>query len=603
VDEAVLSIMASGSTNPQADNELCTVCASLNISGHKFNRYVGDLSLVTDRSFDDKGLEAMNIGFLDEFYQRRNRCPFCRLVYEATHRDDGRGVGHDGLDRDGRRVDCWLDWQLDGRYSTPQDPGHHHLSGALTRRLRLYSKTKDFQACYLVPLRPGRDIQTPSFQARFVQPESADIHQLRSWLDLCETHHEQCSTNDSQLDTSMKLRVIDVSLMRIVEISSTQRYCTLSYCWGRTLPFCLRKHNYGSLKQVGIREDDLPKTISHALQLISALGERYIWIDSLCIIQDDHEDWQKIAPLMDKIYGSSTLTICAASGQSCDSGLPGSKQSSRLLSQSVQNCAGLNLLAFKTLEDRIELSPWNLRAWAFQERMLSRRCLIFVDDRVFFQCRKVTWSEELDCESSSAFWTLDAIHSPLNLFNENPLRRYAKSVELYSGRLLTRQSDRLVAFEGIALSLAQNFNPSSLSAPFQYGLPAWYFDWALLWELKTPGQRIDRHESGGFFFPSWSWCGWHGTSEWRMSTTSTVLLNLHEWLMLRTWIIWYIGEDTEHQLVFRVKKPEETLTRGRWAGYALNELSSVTSIADDYDAYGRPLDTQVPLVTRQLSVR
>jgi hypothetical protein len=167
------------STNPQSGNELCSVCAALNISAHKFNPHVDDFSL-SDHSFDDKGLAAMNIGFLDEFYRRRNHCPFCRLVYEATHRDDGQGVGHDGLDRDGHRVPCCLDWQLDGRPSTPQDPGQPPLSGALTRRLRLYSKTEDFQACYLVPLREGRDIQTPPFQARSVQPEQANIHQLRS---------------------------------------------------------------------------------------------------------------------------------------------------------------------------------------------------------------------------------------------------------------------------------------------------------------------------------------------------------------------------------------------------------------------------------------
>lgn len=272
------------SSNLHATNELCSACAALNISAHKFSRRVDDLSLLSDYSFDDKGLEAINIGFLDEFYQRRNRCPFCRLVYEGTHRDDGQGVGHDGLDRDGRRVPCWLDWQLDGRSSSPQNPSHRPLSGALTRRLRLYSKTKDFQACYLVPLRQGRDWQTPSFKARSIQPEQVDIHQIRRWLDLCATYHEQCSAQTPQLESPMKLRVIDVSLMRIVEIFSTQKYCTLSYCWGQNMPLCLKTLNYTDFTRFGIPKYSLPRTISNALQLISALGERYIWIDSLCII-------------------------------------------------------------------------------------------------------------------------------------------------------------------------------------------------------------------------------------------------------------------------------------------------------------------------------
>lgn len=83
-----------------------------------------------------------------------------------------------------------------------------------------------------------------------------------------------------------------------------------------------------------------------------------------------------------------------------------------------------------------------------------------------------------------------------------------------------------------------------------------------------------------------------------MSTTSTVLLNLHEWLMLHTWIIWYLGTDTEHPLVFQVEKIEGAPTRGRWAGYALNEPSTMAGFADDHDAYGRLLDTQVSLATK-----
>ena len=80
-----------------------------------------------------------------------------------------------------------------------------------------------------------------------------------------------------------------------------------------------------------------------------------------------------------------------------------------------------------------------------------------------------------------------------------------------------------------------------------------------------------------------------------MSTTSTVLLNLNEWLMLHTWIIWYLGADTGHQLVFQVEKHEGAPTHGRWAGYAPYEPSTMTSFTGDHDVYGRPLDTQISL--------
>jgi hypothetical protein len=136
----------------QTVNGICKDCAALNISTHKFNRNVEDSSLPNSDGFDDKGLEAINIGFLDEFYRRRDRCLFCRLMYDATYDEDGHGIGQDGLNSKGERVPCWMDWQLDGRYSTPYNT-FRPIIAALTRRLRLYSKTKDFQACYLVPLR------------------------------------------------------------------------------------------------------------------------------------------------------------------------------------------------------------------------------------------------------------------------------------------------------------------------------------------------------------------------------------------------------------------------------------------------------------------
>jgi hypothetical protein len=582
----------------QTSNDICKDCAALNISAHKFNRNAKDSSLPNSDGFDDKGLEAINIGFLDEFYRRRDRCPFCRLVYDATYDEDGHGIGHDGLNREGERVPCWMDWQLDGRSSAPHEP-FRPVIAALTRRLRLYSKSKYFQACFLVPLREELEMAIPSFQARPVQPEQVNIVQLRSWLALCEKHHEQCCEQKLQVEMSQGLRLINVHSMRLVETTSTQRYTTLSYCWGKTQFYCLSKENYEELTRSGLREKLLSKTIKEAIRLVSALGEDYIWIDALCIIQDSAEDWQMTAPLMDKIYGNSILTICAASGDDSEQGLSRAQKSSRPLWQSIQNCSGLNLLAFQGLEERIQHCPWNSRAWTFQERLLSRRCLIFVDDRVFFQCRKVTWSEELDCESSALFWTLDAINSPLNLFNENPLRRYSKSVELYSGRNLSRQTDRLVAFEGIAVSLAQQLGSST--TPFQYGLPTSFFDWALLWESKTPTQRIPGDKSWKVFFPSWSWCGWRGSSEWRMSTTSSVLLNLHEWLMKHTWIIWYIGNYSQHQLVFHAEAFKSSPMPGRWAGYARDEATSLGKFGHnsdpDQDSYGRLLNSPSHLRT------
>ncbi|KAK2028306.1 hypothetical protein LX32DRAFT_663999 [Colletotrichum zoysiae] len=241
-------------------------------------------------------------------------------------------------------------------------------------------------------------------------------------------------------------------------------------------------------------------------------------------------DRERILRMMDVIYGNSALNICAAAGNSSAHGMPGSPGSQRAAWQPRAVCAGHELVAAKTVEGLIENTVWNSRAWTFQERMLARRSVIFVDNRVFFQCRQATWSEEVCSEAPASSWTLEMIRSPLESFERNPVRLYLECVELFSGRLLTYQADRLPAFEGMSAILCP-----PLRASLFYGLPDSYFDFALLWEKKVSGPRVEER-SVRDPYPSWSWCGWHGTSVWRLPMISGTLLNLHEWLESHTWV-------------------------------------------------------------------
>ncbi|KAK1975881.1 hypothetical protein LZ30DRAFT_753827 [Colletotrichum cereale] len=272
--------------------------------------------------------------------------------------------------------------------------------------------------------------------------------------------------------------------------------------------------------------------------VVKLLGIRFLWVDALCIIQDQSDDWMFMAPKMDSIYGNSTLNLCAAAGNNQEHGVPGSPNTPRHALQPIAQFAGLNLVTVKTVESLIEDTVWNSRAWTFQERMLSRRSIIFVDNRVFFQCRQATWSEEVFSENRTPSWTLEMVRSPLQMFEKNPVRLYLECVELFSGRALTYEMDRLPAFEGISAVLCP-----PLRASFFWGLPDSYFDLALLWENKVPTQRLGqpnhnnqdiRQKSG---YPSWSWSGWHGASTWRLSMVSGVLMNVHHWLKSHTWIV------------------------------------------------------------------
>ncbi|GJC81885.1 hypothetical protein ColLi_04723 [Colletotrichum liriopes] len=570
-------------------NKLCPTCKELNLSTEKFlPGQFSDSTLpgLLANPIDSIGLQPRDLGYLDEIYLRRDKCSLCWLLFNATHDDEGpssspipknrlntaRFIGYIALTNEGKRVRCSIEWLLDGRLLGAPEPGKRHPPP--TRRLKVFSPEEIFTESYIMLLLPESSPHAgSSFLARQIPYSHADVGLLQRWLGICKTHHGgSCQPLQSPYETFElleNLKFIDLESESIVVSSRSgaqvTEYATLSYVWGgaqsltltqSTLPkFCSR----GSLR---VDRPNLPKTIRDAMILVKSLGIRYLWVDALCIVQDDEDDKMYIIPRMNIVYGNSVLNICAAAGDNSRYGIPGSPGNRRAAWQPRVECAGLELVATKTVEGLIEHTAWNSRAWTFQERMLSRRSIIFVENRVFFQCRQATWSEEVCSEALTLSWTLEMIRSPLKSFEKNPVRLYLECVELFSGRLLAFQRDRLPAFEGMSAILCP-----PLRASFLYGLPNSYFDFALLWEKKTSGLRVEDSSSRSLY-PSWSWSGWHGTSMWRLPMISGTLLNLHEWLEGHTWIIWYklAPEKTTFLPVWSSK--ESHPSPNRWHGYS-----------------------------------
>jgi hypothetical protein len=393
-----------------------------------------------------------------------------------------------------------MDWQLDGRISLEKDKSQDDKEQSaearvLTRRLQLFNPQNAFPELYIVLFsKDSENRPSPTFLGRKIGRYHADVARMRQWIDTCENHHGTLcqSLDDSSLFDPISgsqgiLRFLDLDQNRLVTATPEMKYATLSYIWGGDISYKLQRDSVHSLSSKGASErflDHFPRTIQHAILLLKRLGYRYLWVDSLCIIQDDSKDKAILIGIMDRIYSNSSVTTCAAGGDS-KFGIPGALQTSRDLNQIVERCGNLELLAVRRVKSYIRRSPWNTRAWTFQEWPLSHRCLIFVDDRVFFQCRQATWSEELDGECTSLTWSLDMIGSPLTVFKENPLRRFSTYVKLYSVRKLTFYTDKLAAFEGLGKVLS-----SHLDAALHYGLPDSYFDWALLWELNMLPENI-----------------------------------------------------------------------------------------------------------------
>lgn len=519
---------------------------------------------------------------LPMIYQKRRSCSFCWLLYMATRAPGlGRPSGYDNLSN----LSCAIEWKLDGRFAG---------AGSTTRRLRVFDPNGQYSDAFIVPLETetsGRDStqMRPSFLSRRIPKTRVNLNLIERWLDICtRCHGGHCGLTLQQSPTPWdedwirNFRFIDTHEQRLVEAkelvppSNQQKrlqYATLSYCWGQGVEVKLVKQCLPEYRaKLPVDSDRMPRTLRDAMELVRALGLRYIWIDSLCIVQDDPAEWSSVAPLMGKLYGLGYLNICAAAGHNASHGIPGSPATPRHAFQPAAKCFGIDLMVVRPVEGDIHSTAWNTRAWTFQERILSPRSLIFLEQRVYFQCRQVTWSEEINAECEGAVWTLDVVNSPVHSFGSKiPILHFAEYASLYSARKLTVLSDRLVAFNGLAGMLK-----SSLASDFVFGLPLAYFDWALLWENTSDSDRIDIDVGK---FPSWSWCGWNGPAAWRPSMISGTLDNLNAWLAEHTWIKWHAEESAQIQTglqdmtgpldVGNNASQKPTPPPPRWAGYGL----------------------------------
>lgn len=141
--------------------------------------------------------------------------------------------------------------------------------------------------------------------------------------DGCRVETSSFSQDFPRLKT---LRFIDVEQWAIVELQSVPQYLALSYVWGDTSKIRESLLVPGALRDLRWL---IPRAVRDAIILTRELGMRYVWVDALCLVQDDPDDVERGVEIMDEIYERSWLTIIAASGHNADAGLPGIGENSR----------------------------------------------------------------------------------------------------------------------------------------------------------------------------------------------------------------------------------------------------------------------------------
>jgi len=340
-------------------------------------------------------------------------------------------------------------------------------------------------------------------------------------------------------------------------------YVALSYCWGTTAdkpPLTTVKANVTAFTKA-IHASHLPLTIREAIDMTRNLSIEYIWVDSLCIIQDDESDWRRESKNMGQIFRNALCTIAATSATHCEEGLYLERQvddenpttpftSGNFVRVPCISWNGrFNDVFIGTIpgsdsknldfDHEINQSRWNRRGWVVQERILSRRIIHFAKNQLYWECQEALYAESnneplptiLRLQSKAAIferiskeftvmkrWTLrnhalETIHADLGLLKNKVLstigldtgpaqdamhRFWERIVDTYNICQLQQEGDKLPAIEGLAREVA-NLTGQTFCA----GL--WLEDIArgLYWSAKKDKESFRclrrQHLSGGTF--------------------------------------------------------------------------------------------------------
>lgn len=352
-------------------------------------------------------------------------------------------------------------------------------------------------------------------KAQLVQPR-VDWNQLQGWISECQQRH-QCRSTDFPL--SIKgFRLLDNNEQRVAydfkdkRLGDDVKYVTLSYVWGTQLGQTLTKENAKSLQAPGgLSKVTLPSAIRDALTTCSKLGHRYLWVDQLCIVQDDEENKMQQISAMADIYSSAEFTIINVSGPDMHGPLPGVSEDRKVLQVQSSACGIQFTNVYPQFQHILRHSKWMRRGWTYQEAILSPVKLFFGPYDVWFECdhRNDSFRKE------DRFWKTKTAHPSMHFLtrpkfqlrsftgrgqDDLNISEFTRHLGWYSKRSLTYQTDSLNAFRGVVTKLYGGYNECL------YGLPELDFDQAILWFCSQSGIEAKpiSHLSPRLM-PTWSW--------------------------------------------------------------------------------------------------
>ncbi|KAI2777788.1 HET-domain-containing protein [Daldinia loculata] len=396
----------------------------------------------------------------------------------------------------------------------------------------LHYYTKDAHDPLSGTFKPSSDLEPNTASEKY-------LSQMKSWVTHCNDKHDICR---SRLNDYLPTRVLDVSRNQdyafIYEPAKTDKgpYIALSHCWGGAVPSMTTTETLGKNKD-GISIESLPRTFQDAIYVTRQLQCRYLWIDSLCIIQDSLDDWINEASHMADVYGSSYVTIAATASADSNGGLF-YRHDILDARHTTERRLKTGLSTIVNVRPALEHSPYFAnthygldystraplleRSWCFQEYLLSPRVLSFTQWEILWVCfskrscncgeytentREVVSSSDLKARFDAQIrgGSLKDLH-----------RLWEDIIGAYLLKGITYDTDRLPALAGIA----QPFYERGLGR-YVNGLWETTLLSDLFWEANASfdtNYNIIAKRNANRKVPSWSWVSVSGSFRYAYST-------------------------------------------------------------------------------------
>ncbi|KAH7140159.1 heterokaryon incompatibility protein-domain-containing protein [Dactylonectria estremocensis] len=498
---------------------------------------------------------------LDSLKTSSSDCPLCRLVLQKF---EGLVAGFREIEPDSVR-----------RYFSIERGGHGLPAESAFRIVRRFDGGDGFavltnsnrdNVLYLVAVIGfSADREYSSFiRSRQIGPDASaegPLELASRWLEDCVANHNCCQPPTGALPS----RVIDLNLLDdmdvvcLVETDGSQKggYAALSHCWGTDTSGHMKMTRETLPDYVGgVAVQSLPKTFRDAIKVTRRFGIRYLWIDSLCVCQDDGDDWARESAAMADVYAKAHVVIAADSADSTTKGMfqrpgrfylpvrltasssdEGAVQRSTTIPATAYDAPALPVVHQRSLLE-LDDEPLMSRAWALQERLLAYRILHFASDQLFFECNSHFVSE--DGVIVPGRWN-SMYQGPEPSFTQ--IARMSRQSEVhqlwyfiledFTGRNMTLETDQLPAISGLASLIggrlsaeraADGGNDTTANIKYVAGLWSDALVEGLGWQ--SLGKKRDSYHlpdeltlSGqpGYIAPTWSWASYgrrsaHGTT-------------------------------------------------------------------------------------------